>query len=169
MEESDDRVIDLASYLKRREEATSRTRSTFALWGGEGERSRFALPLWRSAYLAGGRRAAVVWQPSAPSHPDEAVQALVVLDLGEDPARTGFEPACLAGLTGVEQPGTAAVSEGWVAVYLGQEDDRRWYLTVGDMEEPITEIRGRTRDDMLFLAGECAGLLFHKQLDRDPA
>ena len=169
MDDPEDRVIDLGSYLKRREEASSRSRSTFALWGGEGERSRFALPLWRSAYLAGGRRAAVLWQTSPPTPPDVALQPLVILDLGEDPARTRFEAESLAGLTGVEQPGTAAVTGGWLAVYLGQSSERRWYLAVGDMEEPLSEIRGKTRDDLLFLAGECAGLLFHKQLDSDPA
>ena len=92
-----------------------------------------------------------------------------MLDLGEDPARSDFSDACLTGVSGAEQPGTAAASGPWVTVYLGQIGGRRWYLTVDDLEEPVMDLRGRARDDLLFLAGECAGLLFYKGLDRDLA
>jgi hypothetical protein len=63
VDETDDTIIDLAAYLRRKEaEAEGEDPpSTFTLWGGEGERTRFALPLWRAAYLAGGRRAALLW------------------------------------------------------------------------------------------------------------
>ena len=124
--EDDHRVIDLSSYLRRKEEASSRARTTCALWGGEGERSRFALPLWRSAYLAGGRRSALLWQPPGAAPGGDPAQPLVVLDLGEDPARASFDPGCLSGLDGVEQPGTVVVSPRGLAVYLGEGEGRYW-------------------------------------------
>ena len=167
MDGGDDRVIDLSGYLKRKEEESSRTRTTFAFWGGEGERSRFALPLWRAAYLASGRRAALLWQQSSALAGEEPVHPLVVLDLGEEPARLTFTASSLTGLRGVDAPGTVVGGEGKIIVYLGEVRDLKWYLMVDDLDEPQTEVAGRPREDLLFLAGECAGLLFHRKLDNE--
>jgi hypothetical protein len=166
MNGQDDDVIDFASYLKRKEEEASRERSTFSFWGGEGERSRFALPLWRAAYLGSGLRAALlsVGKDAVPG--DQAPEALVVLDLREEPARVEFGAACLAGLPGINAPGTLSVRDEAIAVYLGELEDRRWYLVVDDLDAPAPEQTKRPRDDLLFLAGECAGLLFYKGLAR---
>ena len=46
-----DEIIDLTRYLKREPESDL-PRGAMALWGADGERSRFALPLWRIIYLA---------------------------------------------------------------------------------------------------------------------
>jgi hypothetical protein len=45
-----------------------------------------------------------------------------------------------------------------VAVFLGSHRGRRWHLLVTGpgVEEPVEQ---RTREELLFLAGECAGLL----------
>ena len=51
--------------------------------------------------------------------------------------------------------------------YVGGGEGRKWSRAVEDLEEPLDEVKGRTRDDLLFLAGECAGLLFHKGLTED--
>lgn len=167
MDDSDDRVIDLSSYLKRKEEESSRTRTTFSFWGGEGERSRFALPLWRAAYLASGRRAALLWEPATSVAGADEAHPLVVLDLGEEPARVDFDARCLAGLGGVDAPGTVIASGEILGVYLGEKGERKWYLLVDDLDTPDADISGRARDDLLFLAGECAGLLFHRGLDEE--
>lgn len=164
MDAGDDGVIDLSGYLRRKEEESSRTRTTFSFWGGEGERARFALPLWRAAYLASGRRAGLLWQRSSAVAGEEPVYPLVVLDLGEEPARTAFAPSTLVGLGGVDAPGTVGGGEGRIAVYLGEVRELKWYLLVDDLDEPRTEVVGRSREDLLFLAGECAGLLFHRGL-----
>lgn len=161
---SDDGVIDLASYLKRREEESSRTGTTFSFWGGEGERSRFALPLWRAAYLVTGSRAGLLELGTSAVVGEEQPDPLVVLDLREEDARLHFGAGSLTGLVGVNEPGALAVSEGSVAVYLGELQERRWYLVVDDLDAPATQMTRRTRDDLLFLAGECAGLLFHRGL-----
>lgn len=55
-----DDIIDLGEYLRRRDEAEKAPRTAFAVWGGEGKRARFALPLWRIVYLAGGARGELV-------------------------------------------------------------------------------------------------------------
>ena len=164
MDETDDRIIDLAAYLRRKEAEAEEEdeRSTFTLWGGEGERARFALPLWRAAYLGSGRRAALLWLRK--DVPEEEPEPLIVLDLREEQARLEFAPSSLEGLDQASKPGTISTSSGGLAVYLGEDTDRKWYLVVDDVEEPAPDVPGRPQHDLLFLAGECAGLLFFRGL-----
>jgi hypothetical protein len=164
MDDSDDQVIDLAAYLRRKEAEAEGDddRTTFTLWGGEGERARFALPLWRAAYLVGGKRSALLWLRK--DVPAEEPEPLIVLDLREENARLDFTPASVVGLADAAKPGTFAAAHGALAVYLGEDDDRKWYLTVDDMEGASLEIPTRPQNDLLFLAGECAGLLFFRGL-----
>lgn len=151
---SDD-IIDLGEYLRRREEEQEPA-STFALWGAEGERSRFALPLWRCIYLASGERGGIVWQLD----PARDLRPFVVLDLAHDPARTDFPAAAVASLEGAEASSCGEHPPGTVAIYLGKHGARRWYLIVQGDPERMGGLTGRDREDVLFLAGECAGLLF---------
>jgi len=151
-----DGIIDLGEYLRRREGAHEPV-STFALWGADGERSRFALPLWRAIYLAAGERGAIAWDAERGSgdlHP------LVILDLGADPARTEFEWHGAPGLEAQRVPETLTAPGGGLAIYLGSEEARRWFLVIEGGTEGLTYPVGRDREDILFLAGECAGLLF---------
>jgi hypothetical protein len=99
VDEQDDTVIDLAAYLRRKEAEAEdeESSSTFTLWGGEGERSRFALPLWRAAYLAGGRRSALLWLRK--EVPEEEPEPLIVLDLRAEQARLDFTPSSVIGRT----------------------------------------------------------------------
>ncbi len=55
-----DEIIDLTQYLNREPAEQKPSRGAFALWGADGERSRFALPLWRTIYLAQGERGSIV-------------------------------------------------------------------------------------------------------------
>ena len=156
-----DDIIDLGEYLRRREVAEKPPRTAFAVWGGEGERTRFALPLWRIVYLAGGSRGGLVWVSSAEDRPAR-LRPFVVLDLGEDPARTRFPPALIHGIDTAEAPVLREHGEEGLAVHLGEQEGRRWYLVVADTVERPGGLEGRARDDLLFLAGECAGLLFFR-------
>jgi hypothetical protein len=156
-----DDIIDLGEYLRRREEAEKVPRTAFAVWGGEGERTRFALPLWRVVYLAGGARGGLVWVPESEDRPSR-LHPFVVLDLAEEPARTRFNPALVQGLEGTSAPALRPGGEGGFAVHLGDHDGRRWYLVVDETGEDKKALEGRARDDILFLAGECAGLLFYR-------
>jgi hypothetical protein len=149
-----DGIIDLGEYLRRRD-GPSEPASTFALYGADGERSRFALPLWRAIYLAAGDRGGVLWQHIGGG----ALQPFVVLDLAKDPPRTDFAwPAALD--PGEHAPDLIESPEGGVAIYLGVERDRRWYLVVQNTQGAVPPPGGRDREDIMFLAGECAGLLF---------
>lgn len=159
-----DGIIDLTAYMRDREgdHDGAALRGAFALWGADGERSRFALPLWRTIYLAGGGRGGIVW--SGPGQP--GLTPFVVLDLEKDPPRRDFpadsvEPVASAVAPTLEDGG----ADRGLVVFLGAEDDRRWYLLIRD-GGPREPLRARDREDILFLAGECAGLLFLRDFAR---
>jgi len=149
-----DGIIDLGEYLRRRD-GEDEPASTFALWGADGERSRFALPLWRNIYLASGERGGIVWQidPAADLRP------FVVLDLAHDPARTGFPAEAVAALQAAEAPASSE-ARGSLAIHLGERNGKKWFLVIVGTPERMKGLSGRDREDVLFLAGECAGLLF---------
>ncbi len=151
-----DGIIDLGEYLRRREGEEDERASTFALWGADGERSRFALPLWRSIYLAGGERGGIVWQidPAADPRP------FVVLDLAHEPARTTFPGEAVAGLQGAEAPAFLEAARGSLAIHLGERNGKKWFLVIQGSPERMKGLSPGDREDVLFLAGECAGLLF---------
>lgn len=153
-----DSIIDLSEYLRRRGSGgEQQPGSTFALWGADGERSRFALPLWRTIYLAGAERGGILWvdAPGGPLHP------LVVLDLATDPARTDFQPWMVESMRGEQAPELAEREEDpRLVIYLGEREARRWYLVVDGGRGRDGLLPARDREDILFLAGECAGLLF---------
>lgn len=154
-----DSIIDLTEYLRRKEDDTEGT-ATFALWGAEGERSRFALPLWRTIYLAGGERGGVLRMPS---EVPGALEPFVVLDLTEDPPRIQFDADLIRDLVGDEAPLVRDAGGEGLAVFLGFGAECFWYLMVEGREgEGI--LGGRAREDVLFMAGECAGLLFLREL-----
>lgn len=155
----DDGIIDLPSWAAEREER--KRAATFAVWGGEGERSRFALPVWRTVYLLGGIRGGVLWtDASGELHP------FFVLDLGAEPARTEF-PATIAVRLEEREPPALAVEEGVAAVLLAATPERRWLLVVAGEDVGADEPDAASREDLLFLAGECAGLLMHRGLGDD--
>lgn len=160
----DDQIIDLGEYLRKREERTQEERSTFALWGGEGDRSRFALPLWRAAYLVGGRRAALVWESA--EQPAGHLRPFVVLDLWSEPPRTEIPPAAVDELRHAEGAPVCILGPEGLGFYLGENDGRRWYLVVTGPPGELV-LLDEDKDDLHFLAGECAGLLFHRQLDQE--
>lgn len=150
-----DGIIDLGDYLRRRDGADEPA-STFSLWGADGERSRFALPLWRAIYLAQGERGGILWRSAA----REGLQPFVVLDLAAEPARTEFDWRGELDLDADRVPGVQAVPGLGLVIYLGEEKARHWYLVVADGKVGSADLQGHDREDVLFLAGECAGLLF---------
>jgi len=152
-----DGIIDLTQYLDREDgEDYEASSATFALWGADGERSRFALPLWRSIYLAGGDRGAIVWRDPLAAH---APQPFVVLDLAKDPPRTEFDGSLL-GSADDAPPTVREHVSGGLSVLLGTREGRQWFMVIDGGEHRDSNVHGRDREDILFLAGECAGLLF---------
>ncbi len=158
----EDGVIDLQQYLASR---SGTQRSSFAVWGGEGDRSRLALPLWRAIYLVGGDRGAVLSAPDRPEPPGH-LTPLFVLDLASETPRTDFPVARLEGLwkEDLSPPALEDRRPGGVTVFLGSRDGKRWFVVVSDPRSSPGVLRGKNRDDLLFLAGECAGLLFYRGL-----
>lgn len=153
-----DDIIDLTRYLARDTDSGAEPddRSFFSVWGGDGDRSRFALPLWRSIYLAAGRRAGLVWtEPGRFGNP----RSFFVLDLGSEPARTEFE-ALKVPDDGeeLEAPRLIETPER-ILIHLGSRDGRDWFMVLEERDS-TGPVAGKTREDLMFLAGECAGLLF---------
>jgi len=154
----EDGIIDLEEYRKRSEEEEEEE-GTFAVWGGDGERTRFALPLWRAIYILGGDRGAITWLPDPPG--GKGPSPLFVLDLGRDPARLSF-PVPQGGWEGeVPPPSLGDTGSGGAFVFLGFQAKKRWYLQVEGLRSPGPP-EGKPRETLLFLAGECAGLLFYR-------
>lgn len=166
----DDDVIDLTKYLDR-SEAVSGTgvdsggsRGSFSVWGGDGDRSRFALPVWRSIYLVGGGRGGLVWE-----NVDEAPGVLTpffVLDLAAEPARVEFGYDLVADLETSEAPTVMEGSTG-IGIFLGMREGLQWFMVLDERAPPAEALQGGCREDLLFLAGECAGLLFYRELGLD--
>lgn len=159
-----DDIIDLTPYLKRDEEDDV-PRGAMALWGAEGERSRFALPLWRIIYLAQAERGVIVWREVGG---DGTAVPFVALDLAKEPARVDVA-APLPPFAEDEEPGLLDRRGEGLVVFLGIKAGRAWSLVVDGCAERETPLASRTREDILFLAGECAGLLFLRDLAGDGA
>lgn len=156
-------IIDLNEYLRKKQQEEEPVRTTFAVWGGDGERSRFALPLWRAAYLGRVTRAALAWERVG-EVPD-LLEPFVVLDLGQDPARTDIDGTVVEPLRGDVTAPAMHIEDREGGMYLGERLGRRWYLVLLDPRE--TDDQTRAQEDIYFLAGECAGLLFHRRMDEE--
>lgn len=155
-----DDIIDLTAYLKR-EEAADVPRGAMALWGAEGERSRFALPLWRIIFLARAERGVIVWRPT--QDVDAPPVPFVALDLAVEPARVEITTP-LPPFGEEDEPGLLDLETDGLVVFLGVREGRAWSLMVDGGEPRGEPLTSRTREDILFLAGECAGLLFLRDL-----
>jgi hypothetical protein len=155
-----DKVIDIAGYLDR-DGGQLGTPATMALWGADGDRSRFALPLWRIVHLAKAERGVIFWRPT---QGDRKPSSFVVVDLARDPARLHVDGAALPAC---EQAASATLHDlgpGGLLVCLGTHGGRSWCLLADGGSEREVMLDARRREDVLFLAGECAGLLFLRDL-----
>jgi hypothetical protein len=155
-----DKVIDITSYFDR-DAGRSGTPVTMALWGADGDRSRFALPLWRIVHLAQAERGVIFWRPT---EGDCKPKPFVVVDLARSPARLHVDgvalPAC-------EQTAPATLHDlgpGGLVVFLGAHEGRSWCLLADGGSAREAMLDARRREDVLFLAGECAGLLLLRDL-----
>jgi len=158
-------IIDITRYLKR-EPATDLPRGSMALWGAEGERSRFALPLWRIIYLAEAERGLIL---SSETDGERVPEPFVVLDLANEPARTEVDAGVVPRFAVDEGPSLIDFEADGLIVFLGSRTGRVWTLLVDGGSTRKTPLTAGAREDILFLAGECAGLLFLRDLTDEDA
>ncbi|MCH1572098.1 MAG: hypothetical protein L7S64_12205 [Longimicrobiales bacterium] len=158
-----DEIIDISRYFNR-EPASDLPRGAMALWGGDGEQSRFALPLWRILHLARAERGMIVSCEPGMHH---LAEPFVVLDLGSDPARTEVDPDAMPGYGDDEAPSLLDREAEGLAIFLGARDGRIWALLVDGGLLRTGPLSATLREDVLFLAGECAGLLFFRERPQD--
>jgi hypothetical protein len=156
---TDDQVIDIREYLAESPEV--RSPGTFSVVGGGGERSRFAMPVWRTIYLVGGDWGGIVALPKDVENP--TAKPVFALDLRLDPARTEIPTRSLNLLLGKSVPALATTMEGGFAISLGEDEEFRWFLQVLG-GRPVEPEDRKDREALLFLAGECSGLLFFRKL-----
>ena len=151
-----DKIIDIARYLDR-DSGRGPAPVTMALWGADGDRSRFALPLWRIVHLGRADRGVIFWRSVSG---DRTPSPFVVIDLARDPARLAVDAAALPSC---EETASAALHDlgpAGLLVCLGARDGRSWCLLADGGEGRDGVLDAGRREDVLFLAGECAGLLF---------
>ena len=155
-----DEIIDITGYFKR-EPSNELPRGAMALWGADGERSRFALPLWRVIHLAQAERGMILWS-GVDDHKHQT--PFIALDLGADPARTDVPVDAIPRFGVEESPSLLDRDGAGLVVYLGSEAGKLWTLFVDQGTERSGPLVASVREDILFLAGECAGLLFLREL-----
>ena len=147
----DERVINLRSYL----EGKGSGRTHFGVWGGEGARARFALPTWRALNLVGASRAALIYVQA----PDGPPTTLFVLDLGSEEPRTDFSHVKLPPPT--DAPPVLQEAPGVVVICLCNVGPVTWHLALDGGPHGANRLDSEQREQLLFFAGECAGLLLH--------
>jgi hypothetical protein len=151
-----DEIIDITRYLDRGA-GRGETPAPMALWGADGDRSRFALPLWRVVHLAEAERGVIFWRNVSG---DPTPHPFVVIDLARDPARLGVDPSRVPDCGEVPSATLHDLGPAGLAVCLGGRDGRSWCLIADGGRARQAPLEARRREDVLFLAGECAGLLF---------
>ncbi len=165
-------IVHLESYRGRRD---ARFRRTLALHGHEVDRPRILQHLRQAVYLLGADRGAVVWLDEygpGLAHPH------TLLDLAADRPRRFFSPIPLqtawdSGVPGVldlprtedrwEKVGSGIASA--CAVALGSDGPRSWFLVV-DSLTPRPALTEKVVGEMMFLAGEVASVVLHRDLER---
>lgn len=146
---SDDDVIDLQKYRDQQERADDE--GGLSLMGAEGERRHFALPLWRMASVA-----RATWSGLIRARPGREPTPVTVVDTASvDTRRT--PPGGLPGDPLLPPPGLIQEPDGTVLVAVGVVKGDSWYVALGGRTPGPLE--PREREDLLFLAGECAGLV----------
>ena len=83
-----------------------------------------------------------------------------MLDLGQEPARLEVDRDAVPVSEDGEPPALHDYGPEGVTIFLGERGNRMWHLVVDGGGKRDGELSAKSREDILFLAGECAGLLF---------
>lgn len=166
-------VLRLDDYRDRRRQRWLRAT---ALYAADSERSVIAEQLRRAIAVVGGDRAAAVW---VDEYGPGMVHTHTVVDLACDRPRRAFaiEPLRAAWQSGVpgildvigDDGAELAGREGgrsMACVALGSDGVRSWFLVV-DALTPRPSLDAEASGDLMFVAGECASILLHRDLDEE--
>lgn len=146
---TDDDVIDLRQY--REDQARESEESGLSLMGADGDHRHFALPLWRMASVA-----QATWSGLVRSRDGTDPTPITVVDLSSIEPRS-VPPGGLPGDPLATPPALSEEPAGTLIVAVGRRNGDSWYVVLGGRSPAALE--PREREDLLFLAGECAGLV----------
>jgi tetratricopeptide (TPR) repeat protein len=159
------KVLRLDEYRERR---THRLRVAEALHRAEPLKRAVHCHLAQIAELSGADRVATVW---VDEYGPGLIHPYVVLDQLFDEPRRDFsaEPLHEAWELGVpgthDRPFTLGSSlPATLAVALGSDGTRAWFV-IADSVLPRPVLDAQVRDRIMFLAGECASVVLHRDLD----
>ena len=158
-------VLRLEEYRDRR---STRLRLADALHRADPRRHAVFNHLVEVSEFAGADRAAAVW---VDEHGSGLVHPYVVVDHLNGRPRRMFAPEPLRGAWQLGVPSAydfpavgATATPATFAVALGSDGTRAWFL-VADSIMPRPAVDADTRDRIMFLAGECAAVVLHRDLD----
>jgi tetratricopeptide (TPR) repeat protein len=161
-------VADVLRLQEYRDRRSSRLRLANALQRRDSRKLEVFEHLAEISELAGADRAAAVW---VDEHGSRLIHPYVVVDqLSGRPRRAfAYEPLAEAWQLGIpgarDRPAEpAAAIPATFAVALGSDGTRAWFV-VADSLMPRPVVPGDVRDRLMFLAGECASILLHRDLD----
>ena len=159
------KVLRLDEYRDRR---THRLRLAGALHRVEPLRHAVLSHLAQIADLSGADRVATVW---VDEYGSGLIHSHVVLDQLCDRPRRHFSPEPLheaweLGVPGAldRPPASGASIPATFAVALGSDGTRAWFV-VADSVFARPALDPQVRDRIMFLAGECASVVLHRDLD----
>jgi tetratricopeptide (TPR) repeat protein len=161
-------VADVLRLQEYRDRRSSRLRLANALQRRDSRKLEVFEHLVEIADVAGADRAAAVW---VDEHGSRLIHPYVVVDQLSGRPRRAFAYGPLAeawqlGIPGArDRPAEPAASiPATFAVALGSDGTRAWFV-VADSLMPRPSVPGEARDRLMFLAGECASILLHRDLD----
>jgi tetratricopeptide (TPR) repeat protein len=163
-------VADVLRLQEYRDRRSARLRLSHALHSGDRRKHEVFENLVEVAELAGADRAAAVWVDERGSR---LIHPYVVVDqIAARPRRAfAYEPLAEAWQLGVPgardrlaEPATSVPAT--FAVALGSDGTRAWFV-VADSVVPRPMIVSEARDRIMYLAGECASVVLHRDLDAD--
>jgi tetratricopeptide (TPR) repeat protein len=161
-------VADVLRLQEYRDRRSARLRLSQALHAADRRKHEVFRNLSEIAELTGADRAAAVWVDELGSR---LIHPYVVVDqLSARPRRAfAYEPLSEAWQLGVpgarDRPAEpAAAIPATFAVALGSDGTRAWFV-VADAVVPRPMIAGDVRDRIMYLAGECASVVLHRDLD----
>jgi hypothetical protein len=112
-------------------------------------------------HIAVAERGVILWRNTSG---DRTPHAFVVIDVARDPTRLRLEGAWIEHCEAQESATLHDLGADGIVVYLGTRADKIWCLLAEGGAGRKAPLEPKRREDILFMAGECAGLLFLRDM-----